>query len=197
MEVLLELELEKPSCVCFDADVSFSEYIQKTYTACPLKMCDLHRIRQKLTHEVAALVANILVINYLYHGNFWFRGMACLKQHQLQSIQKTLSRIVTNHRMYAHVKPILSNVNYHKLITAACSKTQHRFAKLLMVPHFHLSLYRSVKHFVHSFDFDLPDNECNATFIASFRKMLKAQTTVTLPFSLLQPGYVITFTDEA
>ena len=58
-----------------------------------------------------------------------------------------------------------------------------------MVPPFHSSLYKSVKHFGHSFDFDapkiwndFPDNVCSTICIASFRKNLK-----TYPFAKAYP----------
>ena len=44
--------------VWFDADFSLSEHVKRTSKACFLQMCDLHRIRQYLTPEVAVLAAN-------------------------------------------------------------------------------------------------------------------------------------------
>ena len=69
-------------------------------------MCDLHRIRQYLTPEVAALAANALVSSCLDYCNSLFRGLSCFNQQKLQSIQNTLTSI-TNHKKYAHVTPIL------------------------------------------------------------------------------------------
>ena len=89
----------------FDADFSFSKHIQKTCKACFLQIHDLGQIRQYLTHEVAVFVANALVsvISVL---------TLCLVVchvllNKLQSIQNTLTRLVTNHRKYAHVILIL------------------------------------------------------------------------------------------
>ena len=93
--------------VWFDAEFSFSEHVKRTCKACFLHMRDLRRIRQYLTPEVAVLAANALVSSCLDYCNSLFRGLSCFNQHKLQSIQNTFARIVTNHRKYAHVTPIL------------------------------------------------------------------------------------------
>ena len=96
----------------FDAEFSFSEHVKKTCKACFLQMRDLRRIRQYLTPEVAVLAANVLVSSRLDYCNSLFRGLSCFNQHKLQSIQNTLARIVTNHRKYAHVTPILKQLHW-------------------------------------------------------------------------------------
>ena len=69
------------------------------------------------------------------------------------------------------------------LSLSSCSystRHNHPDRQYLTVPPFHSSLYKSVKHFGHSFAFnapniwnDLPNNLCSATSIASFWKKLK------------------------
>ena len=98
--------------VWFDADFSFSEHIKRTCKACFLQMRDLRRIRKYLTSEVAVLAANALVSSHLDYCNSLFRGLSGFNQHKLQSIQNTLARIVTNHRKYAHVTPILQKLHW-------------------------------------------------------------------------------------
>ena len=75
-------------------------------------MRDLHRIRKYLTSEVAVLAANALVSSRLDYCNSLFRGLSGFNQHKLQSIQNTLACIVTNHRKYAHVTPILEKLHW-------------------------------------------------------------------------------------
>ena len=98
--------------VWFDAKFSFIEHVKRTCKACFLQMHDLRRIRQYLTPEVAVLAANALVSSRLDYCNSLFRGLSCFNQHKLQSIQNTLARIVTNHRKYAHVTPILKQLHW-------------------------------------------------------------------------------------
>ena len=98
--------------VWFDAEFSFSEHVKRTCKACFLQMCGLHKIRQYLSPEVAVLAANPLVSSHLDYCNSQFRGLSCFNQHKLQSIQNTLARIVTNHRKYAHVTPILKQLHW-------------------------------------------------------------------------------------
>ena len=61
---------------------------------------------------MAVLAANALVSSRLDYCNSLFRGLSCFNQHKLQSIQNTLARIVTNHRKYAHVTPILKQLHW-------------------------------------------------------------------------------------
>ena len=98
--------------VWFDADFSFSEHVKMTCKACFLQMHDLRRIRQYLTPKVAVLAANALVSSHLYYCNSLFRGLSCFNQYKLQIIQNTLTRIVTNHRKYTHVTPILKQLHW-------------------------------------------------------------------------------------
>ena len=176
--------------------------------ACFLQMRDLSRIRQYLT-KVAVLAANALVSSRLDYCNSVFRGLSCLNQHKLQSIQNTLARIVTNHRKYAHVTPILKQLHWlpikyrcmfktatlvykflHSgssyfqpfLSLSSCSystRRSHPDCQYLTVPPFCSSVFKSVKHFDHSFAFDapkiwneLPHDVCSAASVASFRKKL-------------------------
>ena len=95
--------------VWFDAAFFFSEHVKRTCKACFLQMSDLRRIRQYLTPEVAVLAANALVDSRLDYCNSLFRGLSCFSLHKLQSIKNTL---VTNHRKYAHVTPILKKLHW-------------------------------------------------------------------------------------
>ena len=88
-------------------------------------MRDLRRIRKYLTPEVAVLAANALVSSRLDYCNSLFRGLSGFNQHKLQSIQNTLARIVTNHRKYAHVTPILQKLHWLPVKCRCIFKTAH------------------------------------------------------------------------
>ena len=160
---------------------------------------------------MSVLAGNALVSSRLDYCNSLFRGLSCFSQHKLQSIQNTLSRIVTNHRKYAHVTPILKKLHWlpvkyrcifktatlvYKFLHGGSSSYFELFLSLsncpystrhihpnrqyLTVPPFHSSVFKSVKHFGHSFAFDapkiwneLPHDVRSATSVASFRKKLK------------------------
>ena len=147
----------------------------------------------------------------LDYCNSLFRGLSCFNLHKLQSIQNTLARIVTNHRKYAHVTPILKQLHWlpikyrcmfktatlvyeflHSgspsyfqpfLSLSSCSystRCSHPDHQYLTVPPFRLSVFKSVKHFDHSFAFDapkiwneLPHDVRSAASVASFRKKFK------------------------
>ena len=178
---------------------------------CFLLMCDLRRIRKYLTSEVAVLAANALVSSRLDYCNSLFRGLSGFNQHKLQSIQNTLAHIVTNHRKYAHVTPILQKLHWlpvkyrcifktatlvHKFLHSgspsyfepflsfsSCpysTRHSHPDRQYLTAPPFHSSVFKSAKHFGHSFAFDapkiwndLPQDVRSATSVTSFRKKLK------------------------
>ena len=174
-------------------------------------MRDLRRIRQYLTPEVAVLAANALVSSCLDYCTSLFRGLSCFNLYKLQSIQNTLARIVTSHRKYPHVTPILKQLHWlhikyrcmfktatlvYKFIhsgspsyfqpflsLSSCSystRRSHPDRQYLTVPPFRSSVFKSVKHFDHSFAFDapkiwneLPHDVHNTVSVASFRKKLK------------------------
>ena len=196
--------------VWFDADFSFSEHIKRTCKACFLQMRDLCRIRKYLTSEVAVLAANALVSSHLDYCNSLFRGLSGFNQHKLQSIQNSLAHILTNHRKYAHVTLILQKLHWLPVKYRCIFKTatlvyqflhsgspyfepflsfsscpystrhSHPDRQYLTVPPFHSSVFKSAKHFGHSFAFDapkiwndLPQDVRSATSVASFRKKLK------------------------
>ena len=113
---------------------------------------------------MVVLDANALVSSRLDYCNSLFRGLSCLSQHKLQSIQNTLAFIVTNHRKYTHVTPnnstgcLLSTVvcpSYFELFLSlsSCSYSTRRSypdCQCLIGPPFHSSVFKSVKHFGHS-----------------------------------------------
>ena len=87
-------------------------------------MRDLRRNRHYLTPKVAVLATNALVSIRLDYCNSLFTRLSCLNQHKLQSIQNTLACIVTTHRKYADVTPILKQlpwlpVKYHCMFKTA------------------------------------------------------------------------------
>ena len=82
--------------MCFNADISFSVYVQKTCKAF-LQMCDLGRIRKCFAEEVAVLATNSIVNSRPDYCIF--RGLSGFTQQKLQSHQNMLARIVTNQSM--------------------------------------------------------------------------------------------------
>ena len=80
---------------------------------------------------MAVLAANALVSSRLDYCNSLFRGLSCFNQHKLQSIQNTLARIVTNHRKYAHVTPILKQLHWLPVKYQCIFKTATLVSKIL------------------------------------------------------------------
>ena len=136
---------------------------------------------------MAVLAVNALVSSRLDYCNSLFSCLSYFNQHKLQSIQNTLVWIVTNHRKYAHVTPILKQLHWlpvkyrckfktstlvYKFIhsgspsyfqpfltLSSCSystRRSHPDHQYLTVLHFRSSVFKSVKHFDHSFAFDAP-----------------------------------------
>ena len=155
---------------------------------------------------MAVLAANALVSSRLDYCNSLFRGLSCFNLHKLQSIQNILARIVTNHRKYAHVTPILKQLHWLPIKYRCMFKTAtlvYKFYTVVLLPIFNhschsavvptvpgvvtqivppfcSSVFKSVKHFDHSFAFDapkiwneLPHDVRSAASVASFKKKLK------------------------
>ena len=111
---------------------------------CFLQMRDLRRIIQYLTPEVAVLSANALLSSHLDYCNCLFRGLSCFNLHKLQSIQNTLARIVTNHRKYAHVTPILKQLHWLPIKYRCMFKTATLVYKFFLLPIFNHSCHSAV-----------------------------------------------------
>ena len=128
--------------VWFDAEFSFSEHVKRTCKACFLQMHDLRRIRQYLTPEVAVLAENALVNSQLDYCNCLVRGLSCFNLHVLQSIPNYLAHIVTNHRKYTHVTPILKQLHWLPVKYRCMFKTAtllYKFSLAVLLPTFNLS----------------------------------------------------------
>ena len=187
--------------VWFDADFSFSEHVKRTCKACFLQMRDLCRIRQYLTPEVTVLAANTLISSRLDYCNSLFRGLSCFNLHKLQSIQNTRAHVTpilkqlhwlpvkyrcmfkTASLVYKYLHSGSPTYFQPFLSLSSCSystRCGHPDHQYLTVPPFRPSVFKSVKHFDHSFAFDapkirneLPHDVCSATSVASFKKKLK------------------------
>ena len=96
-------------------------------------MCDLRRIRQYLTPEVAVLAANTLISSLLDYCNYLFRGLSRFNQHKLQNNGNTLARIATNHRKYTHVTPILKQFHWLHVKYQCIFKTATLVCKFCIV----------------------------------------------------------------
>ena len=90
----------------------FSEHVTRTCKACFIQLCNLRRIRQYITREVAILAANALVSSRLDYCNSPLRGISSFNEKKLQSIQNTLAHIVSNKRKLDHVTPILKGLHW-------------------------------------------------------------------------------------
>ena len=132
---------------------------------------------------IAQMLSLALVSSRLDYCNSLFRSLSCFNLHKLQSIQNTLAHIVTNHRRYAHVTPILKQLHwlpvkcrcmfktatlvykflhsgspsyFQPYLSPSSSSYSHPDCQYLTVPPFRQSVFKSVKHFDHSFAFDAP-----------------------------------------
>ena len=193
--------------VWFDADFSFSEHIKRTCKVCFLQMHDLRRIRKYLTLEVAVLAANALVSSCLDYCNSLFRGLSIstnckVFRTPLLILLQIIESMLMLHPFYRNStgcllstvvfsKPQHSCINFcivvlllisNRSFSSCLYSTRHSHPdrQYLTVPPFHSSVFKSAKHFGHSFAFvalkiwnDLPQDVRSATSVASFRKKLK------------------------
>ena len=75
-------------------------------------MPDLRWVRQYLTDEATILMANALLSSHLDYCNSLFRSLSTFNMCELQCIQNTLARIVTNFNKYKQASPILKRLHW-------------------------------------------------------------------------------------
>ena len=98
--------------VWFDSDFSFSKHVQNVCKGCFSQLRDFRNIRQFLTQDAAASVANAFVSSQLDYCNSLFRSLSKVNLHRLQSIQNSAARIVTNSCKYSRITPVLRKLHY-------------------------------------------------------------------------------------
>ena len=153
-------------------------------------MHDLYRIRKYLTPEVAVLTANALFSSRLDCCNSLFRGLSGFNQHKLQSIQNTLAHIVTNHRKYAHVTPILKKLHWLPVKYRCIFKTATlciNFSTVVLLPILNHSCLLLVAHIVLGIVTQIVNT---LQFLLSIHQSLRQPNilAIVLPLMLLRSG---------
>ena len=100
--------------VWFEANFSFADHVRIIYSmkTCFIQMCYLRWVIQYLTDAAAVLAANALVSSCLDYCNSLFRSLSSFHMRELQCIQITLGRIVTNCNRYSQASPILKKLHW-------------------------------------------------------------------------------------
>jgi hypothetical protein len=98
--------------VTLDSRISFDEHVAAVCKACYFHIRALRHIRASLPDDVAKTIACSIVGSRLDYCNSLFVGMPDRNFHKLQMVQNTLARVVTGHRKFDHVSPILKELHW-------------------------------------------------------------------------------------
>ena len=98
--------------VWFNSDFSLSKHVQNVCKSCFLKLCDFRHVRRFLIHDASVLVANVLVRSRLDYCNSLFRNCSKFNLCELQCIQKSVARIVSNTSRYTSITPVLKKLHW-------------------------------------------------------------------------------------
>ena len=139
--------------------------------------------------QAVIITTNALVSSYIDYCNSLFRNLSSFNMDELQYIQNTLARTVTNCMRYSRPSPILRKLHWLQVEFCFIFKIATLIYKFLHSGHPNyfsplLSIHCGTcgtRYFGHSFAFDsptawndLPDAVCSATTLACFRKNLKS-----------------------
>ena len=150
--------------LCF----SFSKHVQNVCKGCCSQLRDFRNIRQFLTQDAAVSVANAFVSSRLDYCNSLCRSLSKVN---LQSIQNSAARIVTNSCKYTRITPILRKLYWlpiqfrseFKLATLVYKFIHTGFPKYFTP---HLSTYRNTY------------NTRRSQSVANFQNVPKFQPTI-------------------
>ena len=132
----------------FDSDMSFSEQINSVSKSCYFHIRDIRRIRHLLPLSAATVLANSLVSSKLDYCNSLYSGISQSNLNQLQRIQNSLARVITNTSKYQHITPTLKNYtgfqsNKESITNSVFSHTKHSQIN-------NLHIFTIVFHFCHT-----------------------------------------------
>ena len=107
--------------VTLDSGNTFASHITKVCRACYYHLKDLRRIRNFLSVETAALLANSMISSRIDYCNSLLYGVNKYNVAKLQKIQNALCRIVFRLDKQAMLLPICKNYTGSPFHTVSCS----------------------------------------------------------------------------
>ena len=98
--------------VVLDEKLSFDAHVDKICKAAQYHIRALRHIRQSLSTEVAKSVACSIVGSRVDYCNSLLIGISAKNINKLQKIQNTVARVITGHRKFDHITPVLKDLHW-------------------------------------------------------------------------------------
>ena len=95
--------------VWFNSDFSLSKHVQNVCKSCFVQLRDFRHVRRFLTHDASVFVANALFSSRLDYCNSLFRNLSKFNIRNLQCIQNSTTRIISNTSRYTSITPVSKN----------------------------------------------------------------------------------------
>ena len=86
--------------------------MQNVCKSCFVQLCDFRHVRRFLTHDASVLVANALVSSRLDYCNSLFRSLSKFNLRNVQCIQNSAARIISNTSRYTSITPVLKKLHW-------------------------------------------------------------------------------------
>ena len=183
----------------FDSDMSFTDQINSLSKSCHFHIRDIRRIRL----SAATALTNSLVSSKLDYCNSLYNGISQANLNNIQRIQNTLARVVTNTSKFEHITPKLKKLHWlpikqridYKLClltyktlqiqqpTYLCNSlsfpphslsTRSSDSSVLSIPYVRTSLgKRAFSIIAPRLWNSLPPDTCNSLSLSTFRSKLK------------------------
>jgi hypothetical protein len=98
--------------VVFDEKLSFDAHVDRICKGAQYHIRALRHIRQSLSTDVAKSVASSIIGSRVDYCNSLLIGVSEKNINKLQKVQNTVARVITGHRKFDHITPVLKNLHW-------------------------------------------------------------------------------------
>ncbi len=111
-EDLIPGDVVKDLGLTFDRNLHFNDHIVKVTASCMSILGQINRIKHVFTTELLIIIINALVFSKLFYCSSVWSSTSGKNIKKLQYIQNFAARIISGHRKYDHVTPILKELHW-------------------------------------------------------------------------------------
>jgi hypothetical protein len=108
---LIPGDVAKDLGVTFDRNLNFNDHIVKVTASCMSILGQINRIKHVFSKELLIII-NALVFSKIFYCSSVWSSTSGKNIKKLQYIQNFAARIISGHRKYDHVTPILKELNW-------------------------------------------------------------------------------------
>jgi hypothetical protein len=98
--------------IVIDEKLSFDTHVDKLCQSAQYHIRALRHIRSSLTSEVAKSVACSIIGSRIDYCNSLLYGVSEKNINKIQMVQNTVARVITGHRKFDHITPVLKNLHW-------------------------------------------------------------------------------------